>query len=182
MTNFEIKDDDYFNQSMSKYVEMTGHAHSMLVSSWDHYDEDGEGNSIRAELDTDVMYESLNREFSKWCKENLKDSTVSFPAQRWVDDSDEPQEYTATMKLTDFDWSAQFSDNGYYGGLQLEITVYAPEDNDDFDNEDSIEPVVLLAAWECLDILNKDEEFWNNITEPAWQDSVDYITEELETA
>jgi hypothetical protein len=180
MNNFEIKDDD-FNQSMSKYVEMTGHAYSMLVSSWDHYDDDGEGNIIRAELDEDKMYESLNREFSKWMKENA-DATIEFPAQRWTDDSDEPQDYTATMKLTDFDWSAQFSDKGYYGGLQLELTAYAPEDNEDFDNEINIEPVVLLAAWKIQTLLNADSEFWNNITEIAWEDSVDYITEEEETA
>ena len=137
---------------------------------------------MEAVIDQDKMFESLNKAFSKWMKENAADATIEFPAQRWTDDSGEPQDYTATMKLSDFDWSAQFSDQEYYGGLQLELTAYAPEDNEDFDNENSMEPVVLLAAWKIETLLNADPEFWNTMCCEAYDDSVSYEILEEETA
>ena len=181
MSNFEIKE-DYFNQTMSKYVDIVGATGSLLVASYDFFDEDCDGNPIEAVIDEDKMHESLNKSFTKWMKENAADVTIEFPAQRWVDDSDEPEEYTATMKLSDFDWSATFGDDGYYGGLQLQLTAYAPDDNEDFDNEDSIEPVVLLAAWKIETLLNADAEFWNTLCCEAYDDSVSYEIMEEEAA
>lgn len=181
MNNFEIKD-DYFNQTMSKYVDVVGSTSSLLLAAYEFQDVDDEGNIIQAVIDEDQMFDSLKKAFSKWMKENAADATVEFPAQRWNDDSDEPEDYTATMKLSDFDWDAQFSDQEYYGGLQLELTVYAPEDNQDFDNEISMEPVVLLAAWKIETLLNADPEFWNTICCEAYEDSVEYKVMEEETA
>ena len=180
--NFEIKD-DYFNQSMTRWVDIVGRTGSLLVAAYETQDVDGDGNIIQAVIDEDKMFESLNTSVQKWFAENdVANATVEFPAQRWTDDSDEPVDYTATMKLSDFEFDAQFRDDEYYGGLQLQITVYAPEDNEDFDNEISMEPVVLLAAWKLETLLNADSEFWNNITCQAYEDSVDYQILEEEAA
>ena len=181
MTNFEIKDDDF--NSYHKYVDITSSAYSLLVGAWDYQDDDGDGNIIQAVIDEDKMYESLKQSVQKWFNDKaVADATIEFPAQRWTDDSDDAVEYTAKMKLSDFELDASFDDKGYYGGLQLEITVYAPQDNEDFDNEDSMEPVCLLAAWKLQELLNADSEFWNNICSEAYDDSVTYEILEEETA
>jgi len=179
MNNFEIDQD----QSMALYVDIVGRTQSLLVAAWEEGEIDDDGNMLETVIDNDLMFESLNQSFSKWCKAKLSDVSVSFPAHHW-DDEDEDNldmiDYTATMKLTDFDISVQFSDADYYGGLKLEFCVGAPNDNEDYDNENSIEPIVLLAAWKVAELLNADEDLWNDLKCQAWEDSVTYeIAEEV---
>ena len=178
MNNFEIQETEYVNS----YVDIIGSTYSMLVAIDESYDEDNEGNGIQATVNNEKLFASLNKAVQEHFKEHLLlEASVSFPAV-YYNDEDEKVSYDATMKLTDFDHYARFTDNGYFGGLELEWSIFAPEDNEDFDNEVSMEPVVLLAAWKLEELLNSDPEFWNQITSQAYEECVEFVTVEAEAA